>query len=230
MGRLAFLALLLSTIPGCGLIDSDITNFDLLIENEEFTVDTSQWELTSDPTFPEIPCADTPAICSTGIAELCGNETLCFGSCDGESCQATVLIALYQDVNLYDTNPELQSIEDQPLVSVTVDRVSYDIDENTLNLASPLLTVYVAPQNVMSPGSPQALAVGTVAPIPAGTTLVDAEVDMTPDGRASLRDFMKDYKTTFNILVGAEVLIQALDPIPSGRLHAVIDVAAHAGI
>ncbi len=223
-------ALLLSAIPGCGLISSDIGDFELRIEDKEFTVDTSQWQLTSEAEFPEVACADTPSVCSAGIAELCGNDAVCFGSCDGTNCQAKVLISLYQNVNLYDTNPELQTIDEQPLVSVTVDHVTYDVTENTLNIDSPVITLYVAPQNIMNPGDPQALAVGTVAPIRAGTTVTGEEVDMTPEGRESLRAFMKEYKTTFNILVGAEVDISALDPVPTGRLHAVVDVAAHAGI
>jgi hypothetical protein len=230
MIRLVSFATLAVAIAGCGLIDTDITNFDLSMPEKEFTVDTSQWQLSSDPTFPEIPCADTPTVCSAGISEVCGNDALCFGSCDGDNCTAKVLIALYQSVNLYDEKPELQTINDQPLVSVTIDRVGYDVTENTLNIASPPITVYVAPQNVMAPGDPQALAVGTVSPIAPGTTSTGNDVDMTPEGRENLRSFMREYRTEFNILVGAEVDIMAFDPIPSGRLRAVVTVDAHAGL
>lgn len=230
MTRSTLAAAVVLSMAGCGLIDSDITNFELLLPEKEFTVDTSQWQLSEDATFPEIPCAGQPGVCSAGIAEACGNEALCFGSCDGTNCKATVLVSLYQPVNLYDERPELKEIDDQPLVSVTVDRVVYDVDENTLNVDSPELTVYVGPSSAMTPGDPLAVAVGTVAPILVDTQPQETEVNMTPEGRDALREFMKDYKTEFNIIVGAEVPISAGDPMPNGRLTATVYGNAHAGL
>jgi len=230
MTRLISVAALTALLAGCGFIDPDITNFDLMLPEKEFTVDTAQWELSDDATFPAIPCAEQPGVCSAGISEVCGNEALCFGSCDGVNCKALVLVSLFQPVDLYDERPELKTIDEQPLVSVTVDRVAYDITENTLNIESPELTIYVGPSSTMTPGDPQAQPVGTVVPIPAGTQLTEAEVNMTPDGREDLSEFMKDYMTEFNIIVGAQVEISAGEPVPSGRLTAVVYGNAHAGI
>lgn len=218
------------SLTGCGLIDSDITNFELLLPEKEFSVDTAQWELSEDAAFPEIPCDTQPGICPTGIAVACGNETLCFGSCDGVNCKATVLVALFQSVNMYDERPELKTIDEQPLVSVTIDRVAYDVTENTMNVDSPELTLYVGPATAMTPGDPLAQAVGTVAPVLAGTQPTEAQVNMTPEGREVLREFMKDYMTEFNIIVGAEVDIEAGDVMPSGRLTAKVYGNAHAGL
>lgn len=230
MTRWTLVAAVVLSTAGCGLIDSDITNFELLFPDKEFTVDTAQWELSDDATFPEIPCDTQPGVCSTGIAAACGNEALCFGSCDGVNCKATVLVALFQPVNLYDERPELKTIDEQPLVSVTVDRVAYDVTENTLSMDSPELTLYVGPATAMTPGDPLARPVGTVAPIPAGTQPTEEEVNMTPEGRDDLREFMKDYMTEFNIIVGAQVEIEAGDPMPSGRLTAKVYGNAHAGL
>ena len=217
-------------LAGCGLIDPDITDFELQLPKKEFTVNTGEWELSADAVFPRIDCTSQPGVCPTGIATACGNEALCFGSCDGTYCRATVLVALFQTVNLYDERPELKTIDEQPLVSVTVERVAYDVIENTLNVDLPELTVYVGPASAMTPGDPLARPIGTVPPILAGTLPTDAEVNMTPEGREDLREYMKDYMSEFNIIVGAEVEMEADDPMPSGRLTAAVYGNARAGI
>ncbi len=230
MTRSTLVAAAVLSLAGCGLIDSNITDFELLLPEKEFSVDTAQWELSADAAFPEIPCDTEPGVCPAGIAVACGNEALCFGSCDGVNCKAMVLVSLFQPVNMYDERPELKTIDEQPLVTVTIDRVAYDVTENTLNVDSPELTVYVGPATAMTPGDPLAMPVGTVAPIPAGTQPTDAQLNMTPEGRESLREFMKDYMTEFNIIIGAEVQIEAGDPMPSGRLTAKVYGNAHAGL
>jgi hypothetical protein len=229
MLRLALAAMLGVAATGCGLIDSNITDFDLSVPNKTFSVDTAQWDLTSDSEMPAIACSGMPGVCSAGISQACGAE-FCFGSCDGTNCKALIAVSLFTPINLYDEKPELQTIDDQPLVTVTVNRVAYDVTENTLSIDTPELTVYVAPANAVTTGDPQARAIGTVASIPAMTQLTDAEVNLTPEGRDTLRQYMKDYKTPFNILVGTSVELSAGDPIPAGKLTVVVRVAASAGI
>jgi len=93
---------------------------------------------------------------------------------------------------------------------------------------SPELQVYLAPQGVMQPGSPQAEQIGTIVPIPAGVTIEEQDVELTVEGRNRLRDYMKAYATPFNLIVGSTVLLEPGDPIPTGRLVATIKVDAHA--
>ncbi len=216
----------------CGLIDSNVTDFDLSMPAKTFTIDSAQWDLSTDAEFPSIDCSTEPAICSTGVSQACGNAALCFGTCDtgSNTCQATVLVALSQGVNLLDEKPELAQIEDQPLVTVTVDRVWYQVSENTLNVGTPQLTMYVAPESVMDPGDSQAVPVGTIAPIPAATLRDETDMVFVDGGEEALKQFMKDYKTTFRIIVGGEITLRAGDPMPMGSLTATVSVAAHAGL
>lgn len=228
---LAIAAVAAAATVGCGLIDSDITQFDLSMPERTFTVDTEQWELSSDPTFPSIDCSAMAGVCSAGVEQYCGSEA-CFGSCGAtDECQVKVLVSLYRAVDLYDEKPELQTLDDQPLVDVTIDRIYYVVTENTMNVSSPLLTVYIAPQTIMNPGDPQAQAIGSIAPLPAQTLVLEPiDVDLTPEGRDILRQYMTDYRTPFNIIVGAEVDIQAGDTMPQGKVVAKVSVDAHAGL
>ena len=218
-------------LGGCGLIDSDITDFNLSLPEREVTVDTADWELTDDSAMPAIDCSDEPAVCSAGIGELCGAEGVCFGSCDAEdTCKVTVAVSLFHRFDLASEQPELEQIDGQPLVSVTIDRVYYTVTENSFTQDSPELTVYVAPQTVMNPGDPLAEEIGVIASVASMQTIEEAEVELSDSGEDSLARYMKDYTTPFNLILGTTVELSAGDEIPSGRLVAVVKADAHAGL
>ena len=52
----------------------------------------------------------------------------------------------------------------------------------------------------------------------------------TADGRANLTATMGNFKTPFNVIVGSTLSMTAGQPIPQGRLDAVIKIRAHAGL
>ncbi len=230
MIRFACLAALLSFASACGLIDPDIADFDLTLPEKEITIDTMQWELTDDATLPAVPCANMEAICTTAIDQTCGADGVCFGSCDGTNCQVKILIALWNTFDLAAEKPELQEIEGQPLVSVTIEKIAISVTENTFSQQSPPFTIYAAPQGVMAPGDPLAKEIGTIVPINPGETFNRRDINITPEGQQNLREFMKEYAVPFNIIVGGELDLVAGDPIPTGRLTAVVNVDAHAGL
>jgi hypothetical protein len=80
----------------------------------------------------------------------------------------------------------------------------------------------------MSPGDPEAEAVGEIPTVAPGTLLPFTAVDITSAGRSSLISYMTSFSTPFNIIVGADLHITQGDTVPSGRLTAQIKVAAHA--
>lgn len=225
------LALTSLTVLSCGLIDPDIADFDLSLPEKDIVVDTSQWQLTTDATMPAIDCTDSPGVCSAGITELCGAEGVCFGTCnEDKSCEVKVLVNLWHSFDLAKEKPELEEIEGKPLVSITIGKIGYKVTENTMNIDSPEMTVYVAPGNVMSQGDPQAQAIGTLPVIAAGTTVEEQEVILTENGKELLGEYMKQYSVPFNIIVGTDVDILPGDEIPTGKLTAVVLVTAVAGI
>ena len=122
--------------------------------------------------------------------------------------------------------PELQQIEGQPLVEVRIERVYYTVSQNSLDVASPPLTVYVAPEGIMSPDDSEAQAIGTIPSVAAMTTVDEADVELTAEGKDRLAERMKDYDTPFNLIVGSELTIQAGDKLPHGRMVTVIKATA----
>jgi len=212
---------------GCGLVDSDVTDIDLSLPEREVTVDTADWQLSSTDRLASVDCSMDDQVCSTGLAELCGSEDICSGACgSGHSCEVRVRVALWHTFDLGAERPELQQIEGQPLVEVRIERVYYTVRENSLDMASPPLTVYVAPEGIMSPDDSEAQAIGTIPSVAAMTTVDEADVELTADGKDVLAARMKDYDTPFNLIVGSELTIQAGDKLPRGRMVTVVKATA----
>ena len=86
----------------------------------------------------------------------------------------------------------------------------------------------------MDPKDPMAKQVGIIESVPAGSTVATKAMKYTTDGKQALVDTMSTYKTPFNVIVGTSkdnpIVIKMGDPVPSGKLDAVIQIKAHAGL
>ena len=220
-------------LGACGLISSDVTNFDLTLPDKKFTIDMGGWELNSSArdTYLMRTCSEqNPSFCNTAVQQVCTMG--CSGSCGASNtCDLSLDISLSQPVNLLMEKPELKSINDQSVISVTIDSVTYEITNNTLNIDTPEFTVYVAPTSVLKISDPQAKAIGKIEPVPAGwVTEAPHPFAFTPTGRGELVNLMSSFKTPFNVLFGSSLLITASDPVPMGKLDAVLHIKGHAGL
>lgn len=228
-----FSAALLAASSGCGLISSDVTDFDLTLPDKNFTIDATKWQIdqTQANAVLQTSCASQPMVCSAAAMQAC--TTGCSGSCNATSqtCDLSLDVGLYQPVDLLTEKPELKSINDEPVIKVTIDSVTYEVTTNSLNVATPEMTVYVAPKSVMNPKDPMAKAIGTIPSVPAGQTTTKPEMIMfTASGKAELVSIMSTFKTPFNVLVGSTLVIHAGTPVPSGKLDAVVHIKGHAGL
>jgi hypothetical protein len=229
---------LIATAPalaatGCGLISSNVTNFDLTLPDKTFSVDTSSWNLMPAvvPGFLSTSCAASPNVCASAAATVCKTGT-CAGSCDAttKTCDLSLDVSLYRPVDLITEKPELKTINDQPLITVTIDSVQYEVPTNSMNVATPEMTVYVAPMSVMSPTDPMAKPIGTIASVPAGMVLPRTDMVFTATGKAELVTVMNNFKTPFNVIVGSTLSLHDGSTLPSGKLDAIVHITAHAGI
>ncbi|HEU0036828.1 MAG TPA: hypothetical protein VFQ53_39735 [Kofleriaceae bacterium] len=209
-----------------------MTDFDLTLPEKRFTVDTSSWDVDSvqAEAYLQTSCASAPTICSSAAQQACAMD--CSGECNAstQTCDLTLDVSLYQMIDLVTEKPELKSLNDEPVIQVTIDRVAYEVTTNTLNVDTPEMVVYVAPMSVMEPNDPQAKPIGTIDPVPAGTTVASREITFTPTGRADLIAVMSTYKTPFNVLVGSALTVRSGQQLPAGKLDAVVRIKAHAGI
>lgn len=219
---------------GCGLISSDVTNFTLALPDKKFSIDTAGWQVdpTAARTFLALPCGAMPSSCATAVQQAC--TTGCTGSCNQaapRTCDLSLEVSLSQPVNLVMEQPELKTINDQPAIKVSIDSVTYEVTSNNLNVATPELTVYVAPMTVVKSTDPMAKPIGTIASIPAGQTTTSPQAIMfTATGKADLINIMSTFKTPFNVLVGASLLVTSGQPVPMGKLDAVVHIRGHAGL
>jgi hypothetical protein len=227
--RLCVGALLMS---GCGLISSDVTNFDLTLPDKSFSVDASGWNVSQPAAdaFLSMSCS-SGQICQSAASTACPMN--CSADCISSMCALYLNVSVYKSIDLVMEKPELKSINDEPVIKVTIDSVKYAVTSNTLNVATPVMGVYVAPINVMDPLNPAAHKIGTVQAVPASATVASRDMDYTPDGKQALIDIMSTYKNPFNVIVGTgdnPIVLEAGDPVPTGKLDAVIQIKAHAGI
>jgi hypothetical protein len=222
-----------SVLGGCGLISSDVTDFDLTLPDKTFTIDAASWQVDGSDAQQVLAqsCAQAPTACESAAMAAC--KAGCSGTCDSgtQTCDMSFAVSLYQNVNLVMEKPELQTINSEPVIHVTIDSVTYDVAMNTLNVDTPPMTIFVAPATVMDPTDPMAVAIGTLAGQPAmTTTTMPATLMFTDAGKQQLITTMSNYKTPFNIIVGSTLTAKQGDPIPMGQLQAVVHIKAHAGV
>lgn len=217
-------------LGGCGLISSDVTDFTLKTQTHMFTVDASSYMVnqTAANAYLGQSCASAPTECAQWVQSAC--TTNCSGSCDTgtQKCDLGLEVGVYQKVDLNMDNPELATVSKEPVVKVTIDTITYTVTDNSLNVATPEMTVYVAPMSVMSPTDPMAQSVGTIPAVPAMTTTQPTNMMFTANGKTNLVTIMGNYMTPFNVIVGSTILIKSGDPFPTGKLTAEVDITAHA--
>ena len=121
------LALTLASGSGCGLVDPDITNFDLALPDKTFTVDADHWSLQNADQLVNQTCTTTPDPCAAAAQAACAEGT-CIAQCNASTltCDLTLFISLYTPVDLINEKPELKTIEDEPLIEVTIDEFATD--------------------------------------------------------------------------------------------------------
>jgi hypothetical protein len=224
-------ALILAIVSGCGLISSDVTDFNLDLPDKRFTIDTMSWNVNQQQAMSalDVPCSSSMQ-CMTAADMVCQMD--CSGSCNAQSrCTIDLDVGLHTTINLLMEKPELQQINDKAIIDVTIDDVLYVVEMNTLNVATPEIGVYVGPMSVMDPKDPLAKKIGIIPMVSAGMTTPQPQKMMfTADGRANLTATMGNFKTPFNVIVGSTLSMTAGQPIPQGRLDAVIKIRAHAGL
>jgi hypothetical protein len=235
--RVVAAALALSLAAGCGLISSDVTNFELMLPDKKFTIDASGWQVnTTNPDLfangqlQPMPCKSAPTLCSTVVHNACSSG--CSGSCntDTDSCELSLDVSRPLKVDLVTEDPNVKAINDQPVIKVSIDSVTYEVPSNSLNVDTPMLDVYIAPLSAVDPSNAGTQLIGTIPPVTRMTTVGTQPLMFTATGKAALVNIMSMFKTPFNVLVASKLVVRAGEMLPMGKLDAIVRIRGHAGL
>jgi hypothetical protein len=209
-------------VAACGLLSSDLTRVQVRFPERDFRLDTADWAIVGPGQLPSIECSRG---CEESRELLCGADR-CAAACDNatRTCQLWITILVFNDFDLAREAPGLEELADQPVISVTVDRIFFDIDENTLTVSTPRLYVHALPISGDGGG-----LVGIIDPLPPGTT-GRADVRFEGQGREVLKRFLDDFRTPFRIAVTGAQAVYAGDDLPMGRLVGSVQADASAGL
>lgn len=240
MNRLLLAATASFALAGCSLVDSNGLHIGYSFDPQHFTAKAGDEQTPY--TLPQVACTAgaMPDPCAAAQAALPATSqttsTTTTVACKSGSCGATTEARLIQLIDLTKANTSLPSEAVQFGVSaVAIDRVAYWVASNTLNVSTPAVDLYVAPMAVRDETDAQAVKLGTVAQLPARSSMCNDPVDpkgdatamgqkvcdvpLTQAGQAKLADFVRNYKSTpFNIIVRATLETPGGSPVPAGTL------------
>lgn len=222
---------------GCGLIDSDITSVKFDLPVKSYTFDTGQAGSTF-PTasLPSIPCSTATECCT---AAMLAAPTLDCGTviCDAatSTCAVTATIETPPPQQTIDLKMEVSALSgysSQSVLDVTINRISYDISANTLNIDLPAVELFVADQGATNTAHPSARRFGTVPPTAAGVTLTGGDVTLNPQGQEAFKQHAHNFGTPFVFMARSRVVVAGGTPVPMGAITLTIrgQLKANAGL
>lgn len=228
------LAVLHAAAGACSLVDSSGVHIDYAFDPQEYRQDVNPGVMGM---LPDVACTpgqapDPCAAVQTQIPPDSGTV-----ACDPvlKKCVATVDISLPQEVDLRQARTPIPDQAVQlGIDAVSVHRVAYWIIENTLNVPTPTVELYVGPQSAGDYRDPRAVKLGSVAPLSAGSNAcgdkasTDSEargkpvcdMQLSADGQRALGDYVKNYRQApFKLIARALPRAEPGMPLPSGRIH-----------
>jgi hypothetical protein len=216
--RRGALAAALLLVGGCGLIDA----IDQLKQGINFKLPEQSYTVsTMDPRWHNLPPGTMipPFPCGSGGASCCMSPIDCTQVplvCEAEQCALKFTFDDVRKVDLATQAPELGAYKGKVFTDILLKELSLQID-NTLNVSTPPVDLYVAPANVTSATGPGARKLATIASQPPGvkTTIT---VPLDPTAQQAFSAFARDVQTPFNVILSTGVDIKSGEPIPAGQV------------
>lgn len=222
---------------GCGLISSDITSVKFDLPARSYTFDTAQAGASLPAaTLPAVACTDSATCCTLAMVAApgvsCANVI-----CDEASGTCALTAALetpppQQTIDLKKEVSALSSFSSQSVIDVTINKITYDITQNTLNVDLPAVELFVASQGATSTADPSAKLFGTVPPTSHGKTLTGGTVAVDPQGQEAFKAFAHNFGTPFVFMARTKVVVPGGTPLPMGAISLTIkgQLKANAGL
>ena len=134
--------------------------------------------------------------------------------CENERCALKFKYEEVQQVNLAKDVPELKPYNGSIFSQVLLKQIDLDVT-NHMNITTPVVDLYLAPQNVTSASMPGAQKIGSIPTQPPGT-MARVTVPLDANAQQAFSSFAKDFQTPFNIITSTGIVVKSGDPVPSG--------------
>jgi hypothetical protein len=197
---------------GCGLINAldKVKGVTFKLPAQMYSVSTSdsRWRQPPPGGIPAVPCgAGNP------VASCCTTATDCPLSCEDQSC---ALKFKYEDVQKIDLSKDEQLGAYKGMIFSQVLLKELDLDiNNTLNVSTPPVELYVAPANITD--STKAQRIATIPAQPPGSHMM-VTVPLDEASQQVFSNFARDFQTPFNLILSTTILVKSGQPTPQGRI------------
>jgi hypothetical protein len=207
---------------GCGLISSDVATIRFSLPTRMYSFDSASFNVPAGLSV-DIPCGDGQVIndCCNPPAGLPGpdcttTQIACEQNESGTNvCTATAPVSQSQTINLGQEVQKLNSFTG--LVSIKINRITYQVTANTLNINVPDIILYLAPAGVTDPKD--GMKFGTLPAIAAGDTPT-GDVILEANAAQVLATYTTNIQAPFNFIAATTVKVSHA---PTGRIDLKID-------
>jgi len=230
LGRLASrlaalaIALPLTFATGCGLINSDLAKVSFDLPPKTYTFDTGQADWSSSMTgafamVPTIACTANTDCCPLAISAAGIDCSMLV--CDAPSGSCAFAVVVQSPPQMIDLKNEAQipsSLANQSVIDITVNKLTYDVNQNSLNVDLPPVDLFVGPQGTTKVSDPGVVKFATVPSIPHGTTKTDGNIPIDAAANQVFENIGMHLGTPFVFLAQTRVVIPGGTPAPTGAL------------
>jgi hypothetical protein len=200
---------LLAVGAGCGLISSDVVEIRFNLPPRMYSFTSGAFSVPPGLT-QDIPCGDGQLItdCCHPPAGIPGpdcstTQLTCEANDSGANvCTVTATLSQSQMMNLGQEVSQLHSFTG--LVTIKINRITYQVTANTLDITVPDVELFLAPSGVTDPSDPSAKKFGTLPAIPAGTT-PSGDVVLEPSSTQVLASFTSNIQAPFMFIAATTV-------------------------
>jgi hypothetical protein len=224
MGHLLPALFAVALLGGCDLVQSNSISKTYSFDPEEFNKQFSGGGM-----LMQLDCTS-----NDGCRSLEAKDSSLTVSCDlkAQKCAAVADVRLAYGVTLASQNAFPSVAIQYGIRSVGLDKVVYWVFSNSLNLSTPPIDLYVAPDGPLTDDS-QWTRLGSIMPLnpkstscgddkdqdgaaPTGTPV--CRLPLNDAGKARLATLARDYLTKFQIIARTTLAIKAGGPLPSGTI------------
>jgi len=214
----------LTFATGCGLINSDLAKVSFDLPPKTYTFDTGQadWNASMTSAFamvPTIACGTNADCCPLAISAAGIDCSMLI--CDPASAACAFAVVVQSPPQMIDLKNEAQipsSLSNQSAIDISVNKLTYDVNQNSLNVDLPPVDLYVGPQGSTKVSDPGVVKFATVPSIPHATTLTNGNIPLDAAANSVFSNIGMHLGTPFVFLAQTRVVIPGGTPPPSGAL------------